>query len=60
MQLGDAIQAVDGEPVRTMPDLLNRIARKRPGSVVQVVGLRGDEQRAWRVELGERPTDSWR
>ena len=42
IEAGDVIVAIDGQPVRSNPQLLSRIGRKRPGDQVELTYLRGD------------------
>ena len=48
---GDVIIAVDGTEVRTNPELLERISRKRPGDVVQLTVDRSGRERTFDVTL---------
>ncbi len=53
---GDVIVEVDGEEIRDSRDLLNVIARKRPGTSVEVKVMRAGKELAMTVTLGERPS----
>ena len=53
---GDLIVAVEGQPVRVFSELMSYlINHTRPGQTVVLTVLRGGEQAAVEVELGERP-----
>ena len=54
-QGGDAIVAVDGEPIVQSSDLPNSISLKGPGDVVRLTVQRGDKRRTVTVTLGTRP-----
>jgi S1-C subfamily serine protease len=49
--LGDIIQEIDGTKVTTQDDLLNALEKHKPGDVVDVTILRGNETRRVRVTL---------
>jgi S1-C subfamily serine protease len=51
---GDAIVAIDGEPVETSSDIGDLLAAHRPGDRVTVELVRGARSRAVAVTLGER------
>jgi S1-C subfamily serine protease len=51
VQLGDVLQAIDGEPIEDMNDMLSRLERYSPGDEVEVTYLRGDETRQATVRL---------
>jgi S1-C subfamily serine protease len=52
---GDAIVAIDGEPVHSSAELSNIIGLKDPHEDVELAVLRGSERRTVTVTLGERP-----
>ena len=51
VEQGDVIIAIDGAEVRTNPQLLERISRKRPGDVVQLTVDRNGRERTFDVTL---------
>lgn len=53
---GDIIQRVADMGIRTSDDLATAVAEEKPGSVVTVELLRGEQRRSVKVELGSRPT----
>ncbi|MCU0914927.1 MAG: Do family serine endopeptidase [Planctomycetes bacterium] len=53
----DIIVEVEGEPVATAYDLMNRIAMRKPGSKVHLVILREGERRNLTLTLDTRPQD---
>ncbi len=55
LQPGDAIEAIDGTPVRNAQDALARVARSNPGSSVKLQILRGGSSGAVTVKVTERP-----
>lgn len=54
---GDVIVAVDGVPVRSVPDISQRIAGRKPGDTVQVTILRGTQRLQVAVSLQAWPTE---
>jgi serine protease DegS len=52
---GDVITALDGIPVSGQQELLQRVARVRPGSPVQVEVAREDGPVRLQVQVDERP-----
>jgi serine protease Do len=54
---GDVIVEVDGVEIKESRDLLNVIARKRPGSKVKVKVFRDGKELTLKVTLGERPSE---
>jgi len=54
LKKGDVITAVDGTPVRTSPNFLGRIGRKRPGDVIRLEYLRDGQARTADVTLKTR------
>ncbi|RYD56072.1 MAG: PDZ domain-containing protein [Sphingobacteriales bacterium] len=51
LQLGDAITHINGNPVATEPQMLEQIARHRPGDNVSVTYLRNGATRTTTVQL---------
>jgi serine protease Do len=51
----DVIAAVDGEPVRSMTDLVVALRTHRPGDTVALSVVRGEQRRTVKVKLVERP-----
>jgi S1-C subfamily serine protease len=51
--LGDIITRIDGKTIRTQDDYFNAVEAREPGDKVKIETLRGDEKRAYRVELVE-------
>jgi serine protease Do len=50
----DVIIELGGESIEDAKDLLNTVARLKPGAKAEVVVLRDGEKRTFEVELGER------
>jgi len=53
---GDVILQVDGEDIVSPDDLAESIASRRPGDVVTLTILRGNERQQVEVTLGKRPS----
>jgi len=53
IQLGDVIRSVEGEPVASVSELQDRVARQRPGDRVRVGLVRYGKQLDVQVRLGE-------
>ena len=51
LRSGDVVVAVDGRPVRSNPQLLALIGRKRPGDLVELTYLRGGDEATASVTL---------
>lgn len=51
LRKGDVIVEIDGNKVRTSPDLLGNIGRHRPGDVVRLTYMRGGTERTADVTL---------
>jgi S1-C subfamily serine protease len=51
LAIGDRIEAVDGQPVRTTQELTSRIASHKPGSIVKFTGLRGRNAQPFAAEV---------
>ena len=49
---GDVIERIDGHPVRTFPELQERLSRHRPGDRVTLAGVRDGKAYKRSVELG--------
>jgi len=58
MQPGDRIVAVDGQPVRTLDDLIAAIEGKPPGTQLEIQLERAGQQLTVRPTLAERPKGS--
>jgi serine protease DegS len=41
---GDMIEAIDGQPVRNAQDTIARIATRKPGTTLQLAGMRGQQR----------------
>ena len=54
LRKGDIITSVDGTPVRTSPNFLGRIGRKRPGDVIRLEYIRDGKTRTADVTLKTR------
>jgi S1-C subfamily serine protease len=52
---GDVVEAIDGRPVSTLHELLDEIARRRPGESVTLRILRDGSRGEVSVTLAERP-----
>ena len=52
---GDVILAIDGEPVLSPRDLSKRVLAARPGTVITVEILRGDDRKTLPVTLTQKP-----
>jgi S1-C subfamily serine protease len=50
--LGDIIVALDGQPVATLDDLLERLERHQPGDSVTLTVVRGQERIEQKITLG--------
>ncbi|HEX6550947.1 MAG TPA: trypsin-like peptidase domain-containing protein [Gammaproteobacteria bacterium] len=55
LQPGDAIVAIDGEPVENSRDALNRVAGKAPGTVATLKVIRRGKTFSVKVTVAERP-----
>jgi len=51
---GDLIISIDGEPVKTRDRLIEILQKHKPGDVIELEVLRGDEKMKIRLELGRR------
>jgi 2-alkenal reductase len=54
---GDIIVSIDGQTIRDMDDLISLLAERVVGQAVTLGIIRGGEEQAVDVILGERPTD---
>jgi serine protease DegS len=52
---GDMIESVDGRPVRNAQDTLAQIARRKPGTSVTLVGMRGTQRFTVQMKVVEPP-----
>jgi serine protease DegS len=52
---GDMVESVDGRPVRNAQDTLAQIARRKPGSSVTLVCLRGTQRFTMKLKVVEPP-----
>lgn len=57
---GDEFVSIDGQPIVETIDVRDAVVANSPGDVVDVVVLRGDEQRAFAIRLGAFPDGSGR
>lgn len=57
LKAGDVIVAVDGEPVRSMDDLILQVRRKKVGDTVTVTVQRGADTTDLKVKVGDKPAD---
>jgi len=51
---GDAVVAVDGEPLSSSGDLISRISARRPGEAIELTYLRNGRKKTTTVRLGDR------
>ena len=49
---GDVIERINGHPVRTFPELQERLSRHRPGDRLTLAGIRDGKAYKTSVELG--------
>ena len=54
IEIGDLIQAIDGQPMKTNHDLINTISQAEPGDIVVAQLRRRDEALILEVTLGDR------
>jgi len=52
---GDVIETVGGTQVRSARDALARIASRKPGSTLELTGMRGQQRFSVELEVGETP-----
>jgi len=55
LQPGDVLLAIDGAAPGGALDALGRIASRKPGSSIQLRGVRGGREFELRAQVGERP-----
>jgi S1-C subfamily serine protease len=56
LRAGDVIEAVDGEAVTILDDMLDEVGDRDPGDTVTLRVLRAGARSEVRVTLAERPT----
>lgn len=54
IEAGDVIVAIDGEEVKSSPELQELIARRRPGDIIDVTVRRGSKEKTFEVTLNAR------
>lgn len=52
---GDIITRINGKPISTVPDIMNVVAERRPGEIIEIYGYRERQSFTANVKLGERP-----
>ena len=57
LKADDIIVELEGEPVATANDLMNRVAMHKPGSKIDVVVLRDGKRRTITITLDKRPQE---
>ena len=57
LKTDDIIVELAGEPVATANDLMNRVARYKPGSKIDVVVLRDGKRKTIAITLDKRPQE---
>jgi serine protease Do len=57
MKADDIIVELEGEPIVTAPDLMNRVALHKPGSKISVVVLRDGKRKSITITLDKRPQE---
>jgi len=55
IRVDDIVVAVNGEPIASVRDLLEKITRHQPGDIIEVTVLRGPKQSSYSVRAIERP-----
>ncbi len=50
----DVVQELDGTAIKTKTELIAGLARKKPGDVIVLAGIRGDEKIELKVKVGRR------
>jgi membrane-associated protease RseP (regulator of RpoE activity) len=58
IQVGDSIQSVDGQVVRTPEQLRNAVEAKKPGTQVTLTYIRADQELRATVKLAEEPANA--
>jgi putative serine protease PepD len=54
---GDVITAIDGDPVHSMTDVIDRINTLKPGDTAQLAVVSGSQTHTVSVTLGDRPAN---
>jgi S1-C subfamily serine protease len=54
---GDVITAIDGNPIRSMTDVISAISTMKPGDSVELSLVNGSQKRTVTVTLGNRPAN---
>jgi len=49
------VVAVNGEPIVSVRNLLEKITRRQPGDIIEITVLRGPKQSSYSVRAIERP-----
>lgn len=57
LRTGDRILEVEGEPIASVRELLDRVTRRDPGDVIELMGTRAASSVQWEITIAERPTD---
>jgi serine protease DegS len=52
---GDVITHINGKPVSSTHVALNLISQEKPGSTIQVKGVRSGKSKTWKVKVVQRP-----
>ncbi len=55
IRVDDIVVAVNGEPIASVRNLLEKITRHQPGDIIEVTVLRGPKQSSYSVRAIERP-----
>ncbi|MGH2978734.1 MAG: S1C family serine protease [Solirubrobacterales bacterium] len=55
---GDVLVMIDGQPVKSMDDVIRVVDSKKPGDEVTLELRRGEQKRTVKVKLGNRPAQS--
>lgn len=57
LKTDDVIEKLDGQPVLSVQDLIEKVKATKPGTEVTFVILRGKDKKEIKVKLGTRPDD---
>jgi len=57
VKVGDVIVGVDGNPIRSMDDLILQVRRKKLGDVVELTIKRGNRELKTKVSVGDKPAE---
>jgi serine protease DegS len=57
MVRGDVLEAIDGTPPRSARDAMARIARRKPGSTLQLTFMRGQQRFNLELQVAESPSN---